>query len=103
MKRPRQKDGLWKRCDCPKKSEYRHPWQFACFHKTCGCPADCPPELRKAHRSINDVRLSLHKHLGKTRGYWMSKSEAEALRDTIRGQIRGGTFRTATPIAGPVS
>ena len=72
----RDNGGLKKRCGCPRRqwSKCLHPWHFG--FKSAG----------KEHR------WSLHKVANKPRGYWMSKSEAEAIRDRLRAQIRKGTL-----------
>ena len=72
----RDNGGLKKRCGCPRRqwSKCAHPWHFG--FKYAG----------KEHR------WSLHKIAEKPAGYWMSKSEAEAIRDRLRAQIREGTL-----------
>ena len=72
----RDNGGLKKRCGCPRRqwSKCAHPWHFG--FKSAG----------KEHR------WSLHKVAEKPVGYWMSKSEAEAIRDRLRAQIREGTL-----------
>ena len=72
----RDNGGLKKRCGCPRRqwSKCAHPWHFG--FKSAG----------KEHR------WSLHKVANKPAGYWMSKSEAEGIRDRLRGKIREGTL-----------
>ena len=75
-------DGLRKRCDCPRRqwSKCLHPWHIGFAYNG------------KEHR------WSLHKVASKPAGYWMSKTEAEGIRDRLRGQIREGTLTdTAAP------
>jgi integrase len=77
-------DGLMKRCGCPRRqwAKCRHPWYFGFGH------------------GGRLIRLALNKHANKVPGYWMPKSEAETLRDAIRGKIRAGTFwETPAPAA----
>ena len=83
MKRHRN-DGLRKRCGCPRRqwAKCRHPWHFGFAYDG------------KEHR------WSLHKVAKKPPGYWMSKSEAEAIRDRLRGEIREGTL-TGTTVVSP--
>lgn len=74
---PRQHNGgLKKRCDCPRRlwAKCPHPWHFG------------------FHHAGREHRFSLHTVAGKAPGYWMSKSEAEGIRDRLRGQIREGRF-----------
>jgi integrase len=70
--------GLKKRCSCPYRqwAKCAHPWHFG------------------FHHAGQEFRLSLHKVAGKSAGYWMSKSEAEALRDRLRADIREGRLRS---------
>ena len=79
----RDNGGLKKRCGCPRRqwSKCAHPWHFG--FKSAG----------KEHR------WSLHKVANKPRGYWMSKSEAEAIRDRLRAQIREGTLNDSVALA----
>ena len=71
-----QNSGLKKRCGCPRRqwSKCAHPWHFGFAYNG------------KEHR------WSLNKVANKPAGYWMSKSEAEAVRDQLRAQIREGTL-----------
>jgi integrase len=81
-------DGLQKRCGCPRRqwAKCSHPWYFNFGYRGKG------------------VRLSLNKHANKPLGYWMPKSEAETLRDTIRAAVRAGTFCEAPqPLAAPTN
>lgn len=79
----RDNGGLKKRCGCPRRqwSKCAHPWHFG--FKSAG----------KEHR------WSLHRVADKPRGYWMSKSEAEAIRDRLRAEIREGKLDSPTPDA----
>ena len=67
-------DGLKKRCGCPRRrwSKCVHPWHsgFALDGK--------------------EYRWSLHKVARKPPGYWMSKTEAKAIADRLRSNIRSG-------------
>ena len=78
-------DGLMKRCGCPRRQwpKCRHPWYFGFGH------------------GGRLIRLALHKYANKSAGYVMSKSEAESLRDAIRGEIRAGRFRQTPAPAAP--
>ena len=69
-------DGLKKRCGCSRRqwSKCAHPWHFGFA------------------QNGKEYRWSLHKVAGKPVGYWMSKSEAEGIRDRLRGEIREGTL-----------
>jgi integrase len=71
--------GLCKRCPCPRRnwSKCNHPWYFNFAYDG------------------QSYRFSLHKQFNKPRGYWMSKTEAEAIRDKVRAQIREGTFQSS--------
>ncbi len=73
-------DGLKKRCACPRRSwsKCRHPWHLGFSHQG------------------KEYRWSLHKVADRPPGYWMSKTEAEGIRDRLRGQIREGTVAAAT-------
>jgi integrase len=72
----RDNGGLKKRCGCARRqwSKCAHPWHFGFAHDG------------------EEHRWSLHRVANKPRGYWMSKSEAEAIRDRLRAQIREGTM-----------
>ena len=72
----RDNGGLKKRCRCPRRqwSKCPHPWHVGFAYNG------------KEHR------WSLHKVASKPAGYWMSKTEAEGIRDRLRGQIREGTL-----------
>jgi hypothetical protein len=63
------------------------------LRKFCGCPrrewARCGDPW---HFSFRGIRLSLNRQFGKPPGYAMSKTEAEALRDQLRAEIRSGAF-----------
>ncbi len=74
-------DGLQKRCGCPRRAwaKCRHPWYLTFGYRGRG------------------VRLALNKYANKPPGYWMPKSEAETLRDTIRAAVRAGTFWETPP------
>ncbi len=69
-------DGLRKRCGCPRRqwSKCPHPWHVGFAYNG------------------KEYRWSLHKVANKPAGYWMSKSEAEGMRDRLRGQVREGTL-----------
>lgn len=88
MSKRHTNDGLRKRCAHPRKqwAKCGCPWHFSFYKKKCACaPGDqCTHD--------NQVRVSLNKHFRKPTRYHMSKSEAEALRDKLRGEIRDGTF-----------
>ena len=73
---PRHNDGLRKRCRCParQKSKCHHPWWFGFSWNG------------------REIRFSLHKVLGLSLRYRMSRAEAEKHRDRFRAQIREGTF-----------
>ena len=72
----RWNDGLRKRCRCPRRkwAKCPHPWWF-------GFTWDG-----------REIRFSLHKVLGKSYDYLMSRSEAERWRDHFKAQIRAGEF-----------
>ena len=72
----RDNGGLKKRCRCPRRqwSKCAHPWHFGFAYDG------------------KEYRWSLNKVAGKPVGYWMSKSEAEGIRDRLRGQIREGSL-----------
>lgn len=72
----RDNGGLKKRCRCPRRqwSKCAHPWHFGFTNNG------------------KEYRWSLHKVAGKPVGYWMSKSEAEGIRDRLRGEIREVTL-----------
>ena len=72
----RDNGGLKKRCGCPRRqwSKCAHPWHFGFAHNG------------KEHR------WSLHKVAGKPVGYWMSKTEAQAIADRLRSDIRAGSL-----------
>ena len=76
----RDNGGLKKRCGCPRRqwSKCAHPWHFGFSY------------------AGREYRWSLHHVANKPAGYWMSKSEAQTIRDRLRGQIREGTL-TAAP------
>jgi integrase len=77
-------DGIFKYCSHRSKwAKCRHSWFF------------------NFRYNGTNHRFSLNKHFQKPRGYWMAKSEAEALRDSLRAQIRAGTFNGASPTATP--
>ena len=80
MKRHRN-DGLKKRCGCPRRqwSKCRHPWHLGFAYNG------------------QEYRWSLHNVANKPPGYWMSKTEAEAIRDRLRGEIREGSLATTVP------
>ena len=67
-------DGLKKRCGCPRRlwAKCPHPYHFG------------------FHFNGHEYRFSLHKVANKPAGYFMSKSEAAAIRDRIRADIREG-------------
>lgn len=80
-------DGLTKHCACGhrKWAKCKHPWSLAFYKKMCACPTTCACKG-------NRTRVSLHKVAGKPLAYWMSKSEAEAIAEKLKTQIReGGT------------
>ena len=79
----RDNGGLKKRCGCPRRQWAKcvHSWHFG--FKYAG----------KEHR------WSLHKVANKPSGYWMSKSEAEGIRDRLRAQIREGALNDGTALA----
>src|SRR5882672_3906983 len=70
-------DGLYKRCDCPQRNWLKcaHPWHFD-FYKG-----------KKYRFSLDKIARARELDLPRTKG------AAEALRDLIRSEIRGGTFR----------
>ena len=72
----RDNGGLKKRCRCPRRqwSKCVHPWHFGF--------AD----------NGKEYRWSLHKVAGKPLGYHMSKTEAQAIADGLRSDIRAGRF-----------
>jgi hypothetical protein len=74
------KDGLSKRCACGLRqwTKCAHPWHFAFCH---GLTA----EGRKAR-----YRFSLHRFARKPPRYFMSRTEAAALADQIRTDVRAG-------------
>ncbi|MEZ5289873.1 MAG: site-specific integrase [Vicinamibacterales bacterium] len=81
--------GLTKRCGCSAKSWSKcpHPWHFSfCRGKT--------PDGRKAR-----YRFSLHAFTDKPPSYVMSVSEAEAIADRIRSDIRSGAIQLEPPSA----
>jgi hypothetical protein len=73
-------DGLSKRCACGPRlwTKCRHPWHFAFCH-------GLTPDRRKAR-----YRFSLHRFAKKPIRYVMSRTEAEALADQIRTNVRAG-------------
>ena len=84
MKRHRI-DGLKKRCGCPRRqwSKCAHPWHFGFSY------------------TGREYRWSLHRVANKPAGYWMSKSEAETIRDRLRGQIREGKLASGSSTPSP--
>jgi integrase len=74
MSAPRRHHGLKKRCTCPstKWSRCSHPWHFS------------------FHWAGREHRYSLHAIAKKDRRYVMSKTEAQALADKLRAEIRDG-------------
>ncbi len=58
--------------------------------------------MQRAGCRFGTYRLGTLKYAGKPTGYWMSKSEAETLRDAIRSAIRAGTFRQTPAPAAPI-
>ena len=76
----RRHDGLSKRCGCPPRqwTKCAHPWHFAFCH---GKDA--------AGRKVRH-RVSLHRFGDRPPGTVMSRSEAEALADRIRTDVRAG-------------
>jgi hypothetical protein len=69
-------NGIFKKCPCPRRkwAKCSHSWFFAFRYKRL-------------------YRFSLNKLFDKPSGYWMSKSESDAIADDLRTQIRAGTFR----------
>ena len=83
----RDNGGLKKRSRCPRRqwSKCAHPWHFGFAHDG------------KEHR------WSLHRVAGKPPGYHMSKTEAQAIADGLRSDIRAGRLTdtgTASPDTG---
>ncbi len=78
----RRQDGLSKRCGCASRqwTKCAHPWHFAFCH---GKDATG----RKARH-----RVSLHRFADRPTGQLMSRSEAHALADRIRTDVRAGAF-----------
>jgi integrase len=77
--------GLKKRCACPRTTWSRcsHPWHFG------------------FHWAGREHRYSLHKIAKRDHYYVMSKTEAQALADTLRSDIRTGRLTAlAAPAAG---
>ncbi len=77
----RRQDGLSKRCGCPARqwAKCTHSWHFAFCH---GKDA--------SGRKVRH-RVSLHRFTDRPAGDVMSHSEAEALADRIRTEVRAGT------------
>ena len=80
MRGKRHNHGLRKRCRCPASRwpKCSHPWHF------------------NFHWHGRPHRYSLHMVANKPSDYWMSKSEAEAIRDSLRATIRDGKAPGAT-------
>ncbi len=70
----RDNGGLKKRCRCPRRkwSKCAHPWHFGFA------------------QNGKEYRWSLHRVAEKPPGYWMSKTEAQAIADRLRSDIRVG-------------
>ena len=80
----RDNGGLKKRCRCPRRqwSKCAHPWHFGFANNG------------------KEYRWSLHKVAEKPPGYWMSKTEAQAIADRLRSDIRAGSL-TGTGTTSP--
>ena len=102
MTRRRHNDGLRKICDCPRRTWVKcaHPWHFN-FKPKHGAP---PPDwLARPGRDGRPrdpkawpgYRFSLDVHFKKR---ITSKTEAEALADRLRTEIREGQFGTQAPV-----
>jgi len=78
----RRQDGLSKRCGCTPRqwTKCAHPWHFAFCH---GKDA--------AGKKVRH-RVSLHRVADRSVGDVMSRTEAEALADRIRTDVRAGVF-----------
>ena len=85
----RHNDGFMKRCRCPRKQWTRcqHPWHLDFCHG------------RTPDDGLARYRFSLHKFANKPASYVMSFSEAQALTDRIRTQIRSGAIQLEAPAA----
>lgn len=79
--RTAQANGLYKRCGCGPAKWVR-----------CSCSWYVDFFYSRSAGPKKRYRFSLHKLAGKPASYVMPKSEAEALRDELRSQIRKGTF-----------
>ena len=79
----RDNNGLKKRCRCPRRqwSKCAHPWHFGFAHNG------------------KEYRWSLHKVAGKSPGYHMSKTEAQAIADGLRSDIRANRFTDAGSVS----
>ena len=79
----RDNNGLKKRCRCPRRqwSKCAHPWHFGFAHNG------------------KEYRWSLHKVAGKSPGYHMSKTEAQAIADGLRSDIRADRFTDAGSVS----
>ena len=75
----RDNGGLKKRCRCPRRqwSKCAHPWHFGFA------------------QNGKEYRWSLHKVAEKLPGYRMSKTEAQAIADRLRSDIRTGRLTDA--------
>lgn len=83
----RDRDGLFKRCDCSERKwkDCSHAWWFG------------------FQWNGDEQRHSLHKLEGKPRSYVMPRDEAETLRDKYRQQIKAGTFKPPTRTPSPAT
>jgi integrase len=83
--------GIRKRCGCARRQWAKcvHPWHFSFHHKATS-------KTTRTGKATFEHRISLHKYAGKPLGYWMSRSEAEALADQLRSEIRNGHGPDAT-------
>jgi hypothetical protein len=77
--------GIRKRCGCARRQWAKcvHPWHFSFHHKATS-------KTTRTGKATFEHRISLHKYAGKPLGHWMSRSEAEALADQLRSEIRNG-------------
>ena len=79
-------NGLKKRCGCPRRTWAKcpHPWHLQFFHKG------------RDHRfSLNQIARTLGEPIP------ASKTEAKALADRLRGEIRAGRDPSARPVPKP--
>ena len=83
----RRNDGLYKRCGCAPRqwTKCTHPWHFAFCHG-------------RTSKGKARYRFSLHRFGKRPASYVMSRSEAEALADRIRTDVRNGVLTSSRVI-----